>query len=106
MNLKEALAQIKELELENARLREIISEYESKNTGGRKKHDAKWQNSYNTFVQMYEDGYSMIDIVEKSEFSKRTAYRYKEFYDNENPDKKRFEKKGRKVKMVKGDYYA
>ena len=98
MTLKQALDRINELEKENSNLRAIIREYESRDPGGRRRHDAKWQASYNVFAKLYEEGNTIIEIVDKSDFSKRTAYRYKAYYDTLNPDKKRVEKRGRKSK--------
>lgn len=37
--------------------------------------------SYNNFVVKYEKGMSIMEIVSNSEISRRTAYRYKAYYD-------------------------
>lgn len=81
MTLKEALARIEELERENEELREQLKEYQGRKFSGRKKHDEKWQESYHDFVIMYEGGSTIMEIVNKSDFSRRTAYRYKAYYD-------------------------
>lgn len=84
MNLEEALKEIE-------RLNQIISQQNieiemlrKKKNAGRKKNDAKWQESYNTFVGLYEQGMSMVEIIEKTECSRRTCYRYKQYYDSLN----------------------
>ena len=81
MNLEEALKEIE-------RLNQIISEKDKeiellrkKKNAGRKKNNAQWQESYNEFVKLYEQGVPMVEIVERSECSRRTCYRYKEYYD-------------------------
>lgn len=84
MRLEEALLKIEELEHENQELRTIIKEYESRKYSGRKKHDENWMKSYNDFVMLYEEGKTIIEIVEVCDFSRRTAYRYKEYYDKLN----------------------
>ena len=76
--LEEAKARIRELEKEVSDLKEKLSKYEAL---GRKKHDEKWQSCYELFVNLYEDGNPIQAIVEKSGFSRRTVYRYKEYYD-------------------------
>ncbi len=81
MKLEDALLRIEELEKENEELRAVIKEYESRKYAGRKKHDEKWMKSYNDFVVQYEGGKTIMEIVEKSDYSRRTAYRYKEYYD-------------------------
>lgn len=81
MKLEDALLRIEELEKENEELRAVIKEYESRKYAGRKKHDEKWMKSYNDFALLYEDGKSIMEIVEMLDFSRRTAYRYKEYYD-------------------------
>lgn len=80
MNLEEAKAKISELEKENERLRARIAELESKRSGGRKKHNAEWQASYNDFVVEYENGSTIMEIVDKGQISRRTAYRYLSYY--------------------------
>ena len=79
--LEEALNYIAELEAENKALREELAHYRSRNRAGRKKHDDTWQASYNDFVVKYEGGMSIMEIVNQREISRRTAYRYKAYYD-------------------------
>lgn len=80
-SLEEALKYIAELEAENQALREELDHYRSRNRAGRKKHDEMWQASYNDFVVKYESGMSIMEIVNQGEISRRTAYRYKAYYD-------------------------
>ena len=79
--LEEALNYIAELEAENKALREELAHYRSRKRAGRKKHDDIWQASYNDFVVKYEGGMSIMEIVNQGEISRRTAYRYKAYYD-------------------------
>lgn len=77
----DALKRIAELEEENIKLREEIEYYKSKKFAGRQKHDEHWMRSYNDFVIQYENGMTIMEIVAKGEISRRTAYRYKAYYD-------------------------
>ena len=79
--LEEALHYISELEAENKALRAELEHYRSKKCAGRKKHDAAWTASYNDFVIKYEKGMTIMEIVNQGEISRRTAYRYKAYYD-------------------------
>ncbi|MBE5947709.1 MAG: resolvase [Lachnospiraceae bacterium] len=79
--LEEALNYISELEAENKALREELEHYRSRNRAGRKKHDDTWLASYNAFVEKYESGMTIMGIVSQGEISRRTAYRYKAYYD-------------------------
>ncbi len=79
--LEEALGYISELEAENKALREEVEYYRSRKSAGRKKHDAAWTASYNDFVIKYENGMTIMEIVNQGEISRRTAYRYKAYYD-------------------------
>ena len=79
--LEEALQYILQLESENKALREEVERYRSIKPAGRKKHDETWMASYNDFVVKYESGMTIMEIVNKSEISRRTAYRYKAYYD-------------------------
>ena len=79
--LEEALEHISELEAENKALREELEHYRSLKPAGRKKHDATWTASYNDFVVKYEDGMTIMEIVNQGDISRRTAYRYKAYYD-------------------------
>ena len=82
--LEEALEYISKLEVENKALREELEHYKSRNRAGRKKHDETWQASYYDFVVKYEGGMSIMEIVNQSKISRRTAYRYKAYYDASN----------------------
>ena len=79
--LEEALNYITELENENKALREELEHYKSRTRAGRKKHDEAWTASYNDFVVKYEGGMTIMEIVNQGEISRRTAYRYKAYYD-------------------------
>lgn len=79
--LEEALDRIKELEAENKQLLSELEYYRNRNYGGRKKHDEAWMVAYNDFVVKYESGMKIMEIVENSDMSRRTAYRYKAYYD-------------------------
>lgn len=80
--LEEAIECIKKLETENEQLKEQIEAYKKKNTGGRKKHDAAWIASYNDFVDKLESGMTIMEIVALGDISRRTAYRYKAYYND------------------------
>jgi len=79
--LEEALNYISELEAENKALRAELEHFRSKKPSGRKKHDESWMASYNDFAVKYENGMSIMEIVGQGEISRRTAYRYKAYYD-------------------------
>ena len=79
-NLKEALIRISELEKEVAELKAENERLKSRNFGGRKKHDEAWMSSYNDFIIKYNDGKSVMEIVAEGDISRRTAYRYLEYY--------------------------
>lgn len=87
--LEEALDRISILESEVIELKKKLEHYESRDPGGRRKHDEKWQESYNKFVDLYVAGDSISHIVEVSDFSRRTAYRYKEYFDKLNANSKK-----------------
>ena len=79
--LEEALNLITELKAENKALREELEYYKSRKPSGRKKHDETWMASYNDFAVKYESGMSIMEIVNQGAISRRTAYRYKAYYD-------------------------
>lgn len=80
-SLKSALQRIAQLEQENEQLRAELEVYKNRNTGGRKKHDEAWMTSYRDFAVKYEGGMTIMEIVAQGEISRRTAYRYKAYYD-------------------------
>ena len=88
ITLKQALECIQQLEKENADLREELEYYKKRKASGRQKHNAKWMTIYNDFVICYEKGMSLIEIAERNNISKRTVYRYKEYYDSSTKQKK------------------
>ena len=79
--LEEALIYIDKLEKENAVLRKELEHYRNRKVSGRKKHDEIWMTAYNDFVVQYESGMSIMEIVNQGKISRRTAYRYKAYYD-------------------------
>ena len=79
--LEEALIYIHKLEKENAILRKELEHYRNRKVSGRKKHDEIWMTAYNDFVVQYESGMSIMEIVNQGKISRRTAYRYKAYYD-------------------------
>lgn len=81
MTLEEALKRIAELEAQNAQLLDELEHCKSLKKSGRKKHNESWTLSYNNFVVMYESGMTIMEIVEQGQISRRTAYRYKAYYD-------------------------
>ena len=81
MTLEDALKRITELEDENEKLREELAFYKNKKFAGRQKHDEHWMKSYNDFVALYEEGLTIMEIVDQGAISRRTAYRYKAYYD-------------------------
>lgn len=86
--LEEAIQRIDELEAENKKLKAELEAYKSRSTAGRKKHDKAWTASYNDFAVKYGSGMSIMEIVEEGNISRRTAYRYKAYYDiiSRNPE--------------------
>jgi len=82
ITLEEAKELIKKLEKENKEMKKELEMFRSRDWGGRRKHDATWQKSYDSFVELYEKGLNMHEIVAKVPFSQRTCYRYKSYYDS------------------------
>jgi len=78
---EEAMKYISELEAENKELRDELEYYKSRKPSGRKKHNEAWMASYNEFEVKYDSGMTIREIVDQSDISRRTAYRYKEYYD-------------------------
>ena len=81
MTFEDALKRITELEAENKKLKEELNYYKNKKFAGRQKHDEHWMRSYNDFVIQYEGGMTIMEIVNKGAISRRTAYRYKAYYE-------------------------
>lgn len=79
--LEEALERIKKLEAENEKLREEVAVFQNRKLGGRKKHDEAWMASYHDFAEKFESGMKIMEIVNEGAISRRTAYRYKAYYD-------------------------
>lgn len=86
-NLNDALQKISELESKIEILEARIQELEKITPAGRKVHDDKWKACYDVFVKHYEAGESIPLIIETTPFSRRTVYRYKEYYDRIHKDK-------------------
>jgi len=82
--LEEALQYIAELEAQNKELRAELEHFRSRKQSGRKKHDESWMAFYNDFAVKYESGMSIMEIVNQGEISRRTAYRYKAYFDSLN----------------------
>lgn len=87
---------IAQLERENEQLRAELEVYKNRNTGGRKKHDEAWMTSYRDFAVKYEGGMTIMEIVAQGEISRRTAYRYKAYYD-EVQKNNRYKKRNEQV---------
>ena len=81
MKLEEALKEIERLNRVIIEKDREIKRLRSQKNAGRKKNNAQWQESYNAFVELYENGMSRVEIVDKSECSRRTLYRYKAYYE-------------------------
>ena len=79
--LEEAMTHIDELEIENEELRAEIERLKARNLGGRKRHNAAWMASYQEFAIKYEAGMTIMEIVKEGQISRRTAYRYRAYYD-------------------------
>lgn len=72
---------INELEQENEELKAEIERLRARNLGGRKRHNEAWMASYQEFAIKYEAGMTIMEIVKEGQISRRTAYRYKAYYD-------------------------
>lgn len=79
--LEEAKMRINELEKENEELKAEIERLKARNLGGRKRHNEAWMASYQEFAIKYEVGMTIMEIVKEGQISRRTAYRYKAYYD-------------------------
>ena len=70
--LEEALERIKKLEEENKKLLSELEYY---------RNNEAWMAAYNDFAGKYESGMTINEIVAEGGISRRTAYRYKAYYD-------------------------
>lgn len=84
MTIIEAEKRIKELEEEVQSLKEELAKYEGKKFAGREKHDSKWQEKFDFWVELHEGGSTLIEVMSKMEISRRTYYRYLEYYKSIN----------------------
>lgn len=81
---KESWEEIEELKKEIELLRQEIEVLKARGVSGRKKHNEAWQASYQDFVIQYEAGKTIMEIVDMGQISRRTAYRYKAYYEENN----------------------
>lgn len=65
----------------NIKLHEELEKFRSRKPFGRKKLDDVWMALYNDFIIKYEDGMTIMEVVNKGKISRRTAYRYKAYYE-------------------------
>ncbi len=79
-DLDEAIKRIEKLEKEVADLKAENERLKSRSVGGRKKHDAAWMAAFSDFVRDYENGKTIMEIVNEGRISRRTAYRYLAYY--------------------------
>ncbi len=87
MTITEAKQRIEELEKENMELKAELAKYAGKKPAGRRVHNEKWTANYDLWVSLYEGGHSIMEIIDETGFSRRTCYRYKEFYETLKADK-------------------
>lgn len=80
-SLDKANRKIEELEKEIASLKSELEYYKNRKISGRQKHNDKWMATYHDFVEFYESGMTLVEIADKTNVSRRTVYRYKEYYD-------------------------
>lgn len=81
MTLDKALTIIEDLERENSQLKKELEYYKNRKTSGRKKHNDKWMADYNKFATIYENSNSIDEVAKKCGISRRTAYRFKAYYN-------------------------
>ncbi len=81
MTLDDALDKIKDLEKEVKKLKKENADLKGK-IGGRRLHDDAWMAKYNAFIKKYEKRGKkpLAEVVDTCGISRRTAYRYLEFY--------------------------
>ncbi len=85
MTIKEAEKIIEELKKENAMLKAELAKYDGKKPAGRRTHDEKWVANYDMWLSLHKKGHSVVEITEMTGFSRRTCYRYLEYYKKTNP---------------------
>lgn len=78
--VKGAVAEVRDGKLVIVYDEEEVKSAKSRNAG-RKKADAKWIESYNTFCDLYKSHKSIKEIMAVTGFSRATCYRYKSQYD-------------------------
>lgn len=84
MTLRQALTEIERLNVLVAEKEAEIDELKKRKPAGRRAHDKTWQASYNGWVKLYESGMKIMDIVDTTDYSRRTCYRYKAYYEENN----------------------
>ncbi len=80
MTIEEAEKIIYDLKKENAELKAELARYIGKKPAGRRAHDEKWRANYDLWVALYEKGHTIMEITNMTDFSRRTCYRYLEYY--------------------------
>ncbi len=80
MTIKEAEKIIEQLKKENDALKAELAKYDGKKPAGRRVHDEKWTANYDLWVSLYEKGHTIVEITDMTGFSRRTCYRYLEYY--------------------------
>ncbi len=83
MTMKEAMAEIERLTKVVEERDTEIAELKKRKPAGRRVHDKTWQASYDGWVKLYESGMKIMDIVETTDYSRRTCYRYKTYYEDQ-----------------------
>ncbi len=97
-NLEDAKKKIKKLEAKVRELEKELEKIKAENeclksrSVGRKKHDEKWSRGYNDFIIRYESGESLMEIVNTGSVSRRTAYRYLEYYKQLQTERNKVDK--------------
>lgn len=66
---------------ENKKLKVELEYFKKRKASGRQKHNAKWTENYNDFVNFYEQGMALVEIAERKGISERSVYRYKAYYE-------------------------
>jgi cobalamin biosynthesis protein CobT len=81
MTLEEALVEIQRLQEIIQQKDRQIEELKKRKNAGRPPQNKKWMRDYQVFTELYEQGIPIAEIAEQVEYSKRTCYRYKSYYD-------------------------